>query len=116
MVRFRFAGRPFAVILVICWSVLQSRAEVKFLRAQHESASGTVLFDWPHDIDWESLARDHAPWAFTDILSPDRLDQIEKAYCEPCASSDVPFDAPLDATIGDGFHRYLITPHRHPVA
>ena len=98
------------MILVICWSVLQSRAEVKFLRAQHESASATVLFDWPHDIDWESLARDYAPWAFTDILSPDRLDQVEKAYCEPCASSDVPFDAPLDATIGDGFHRYLITP------
>ena len=110
MVRFRFAGRPFAVILVICGAALQSQAEVEFLRAQHESPSGTVLFDWPQDVDWESLARSHASWAFADTLSSDRLDQIEKAYCEPCASSDVPFDAPLDATVGDGFHYFLITP------
>ena len=110
MVYFWFVGKALAAILAVGCTPLQSRAEVEFLPAQHDSASGNVLFKWTRQIDWESLARDHASWAFADTLSPERLDQIEKHYCEPCGSSDVPFDAPLDTPPRDGFRYSLITP------
>ena len=109
MVRFRFAGRPFVAFLVIHCTALQSQVEVEFLKAWHERPSRNLVFEWPQQIDWVSLAQDHAPWAFTDTLSPEALAKIDKSYCEPCGSSDVPFDAPLDESARNASRYYLIT-------
>ena len=109
MVRSRFAAWPFVTFFMINCTALQSQVGVEFLKARHKTPSGNMVLEWPRQVDWVRLAQDHAPWAFAGTLSPEALVQIKKSYCEPCSSSDVPFDAPLDGSARNGFRYYLIT-------